>query len=407
MPKAKESSSLQFLKPRQLIKSKHFSHKDVKNIKSNLTNSFAMIYLIAAIALVVIITALGVFMRIQTNNNPMEKFGFMGIVGQYFICIGSALCVVLIFISRRLENKKISTILVRIGGDVLFTAISSYMLCCIFSDAEMGFSTSSETLSAGIIFIAILALIQPMNWVDAFILDIGAAVGIISVSLYCFTAYGMQAVYYYILFALVFPFVCYMVVTLMFYVEAQRYIEIIQNERLHNRAYYDSLTKCKNRHFLNEFIKENTPRWEGKENANLLIIMFDIDNFKLYNDQFSHLGGDFCLRSICDAIRQEFPSPSLDFYRFGGEEFLLFFELKDEKEAPLILKKIQDAIARLELTAPKGAPKENVTVSLGASLLKNITTFEFEDELAVVDGYLYKAKGAGRDAACLNGTIIK
>ena len=68
--------------------------------------------------------------------------------------------------------------------------------------------------------------------------------------------------------------------------------------------------------------------------------MFDIDNFKEYNDQFSHLSGDYCLKSICDGIRKTFPSPSLDFFRYGGEEFLLFLELSNEEDPRYVIEKV-------------------------------------------------------------------
>ena len=192
----------------------------------------------------------------------------------------------------------------------------------------------------------------------------------------------------------------------LFYAESQRYKEVLENEQLHNRAYYDNLTRCKNRHALTEFLRENQYRWDKKDNVNLLMILFDIDNFKLYNDQFSHLGGDYCLRSICDAIRKEFPSPSLDFFRYGGEEFLLFFELKNPDDAPTVLEKVRESISNLDMVAPKGAPKKMVTISVGGMLLRNVKGFEFEHQMKIVDEYLYKAKNSGKDVVCYNGNLI-
>lgn len=202
----------------------------------------------------------------------------------------------------------------------------------------------------------------------------------------------------------IFPICCYFVVTLLFYAESQHYKDLLENDRLNDKAYYDNLTKCKNRHALTEFLKENAKKWKG---SNLLIILFDIDNFKQYNDQFSHLGGDYCLKSIADAVRGEFSSPSLDFFRYGGEEFLLFFELEDIKEAPIIMEKVRKAIRNQEIAAPEGAPKDVVTVSLGGILIEKAESFKFEDELALVDKYLYIAKANGKDVSCFNGELIE
>ncbi len=398
--------SLTFLLPWRLIKSRHFSRKDVRNIKDYLTASFSTIYLIAAAGLAAIITGLSIYMLISTNNHYVEKYGLAALIGQIFIVFSSVASVILIIISRIVKRNRLSINLIRIAGDLLYVGCAAYMLCGIFSDAQMGFTTHDVALSASIIFVAILALMQPMHWSDAFALDLVTTLGIIGISIYCANAFGMQAIYYYIIIAMVYPFACYLVVALLFYAESSRYIEILENERLHNHAYYDHLTHCKNRHALSEFLAENKYRWENKENVNLLITLFDIDDFKLYNDQFSHLGGDYCLKSICDAIRQEFPSPSLDFFRYGGEEFLLFFELENASDAPMTLERIRKAISNLDINAPKGAPKKVVTISLGGLLIKNIKTFEFEKEMQIVDAYLYKAKSFGKDVVCYNDNII-
>ena len=407
--KGNAAESFSFLTPWRLIKARHFTHKDVKNIKDNLVKSFSIVYLIVSFGLAFLLAALMVFMFINSKNKGstiIDHYGLIGLVGQITAITCCLISGSLIIVSRSISNIKVSTTITRIAGDLLYFGASCYMLCCIFTDAEKGFTTEKEALSAGIIFIAILALIQPMYWVDAIILDMGNTFGIYGVSFYCLYKFGMKAIEYYILIATVFPLACYLVISLLFYAESQRYREILENEKLHNHAYYDKLTHCKNRYALSDFLKENKSRWENNDSANLLLIIFDIDDFKLYNDQFSHLGGDYCLRSICDAVRQEFPSPSLDFFRFGGEEFLLFFELKDPNEAPHVMERVRTAISKLEIIAPNGAPKKMVTVSLGGLFMKNIKTFDFEEKMKIADAYLYQAKRSGKDVACYNGTII-
>ena len=404
--KKRPFDSLTFLLPSRIIKDKHLTKKDVKTIKDNLAKSFSTVYLLASIVLTLLVTVLAIYMYIDTKGDIFKICGEEAFVGMISVVAGGFITVLLIALSKMVKDKKTSSILIRIGCDLLYVCVCSYMIACIYSDAKMGFTNKTEALSPGIIFVAILIIIQSMYWIDALVLDFGATFAIIGVSLWCADKYGMQGVYYYALTAVVFPLVCYLVVALLFYAETQRYKEELENERLHNRAYYDSLTLCKNRHSLNEFLKENKSRWEGTVNINLLMALFDIDDFRLYNNQFSHLGGDYCLKSICDAIRREFPSPNLDFFRYGGEEFLLFFELNDPKNATNILDKVRGAISGLDITAPEGAPKKNVTISVGGLLIENIDIFDFEKEMKTVDDYLYKAKASGKDAICYNGSII-
>lgn len=398
--------SITFLLPWRVIREQHLSKKDVKNVKNNMTITSSFVNLIVSILLFLLTVLLHLFMAISTRGHMVETYGFMSLMAQIILGIGSLATLILIIISKNVKNLRICIRLSRIAGILLYLSITGFAYCCIFADAQMGFTKDSETLSASVIFLAILILIRPTHWVDAFLLDLGTAFGTVGVSLYCFLTFNMGAIQYYTLIALFFPIIAYLVLALLFFAETQRYKQLLENERLHNRAYYDHLTHCKNRHALSEFLQENKNRWESKDNANLLMVLFDIDNFKLYNDQFSHLGGDYCLRSICDAVREEFPSPSLDFFRYGGEEFLMFFELRNPEDAPLIMQKIRLAISKLDIVAPEGAPKKMVTISLGGLLINNVDQFEFENEMKTVDSYLYKAKANGKDVACFNGQII-
>lgn len=395
-----------FLLPGKVIKSKHLQRKDVRAIKNNLAHSFSLVSILGGLIMSALIGVMVIYQVTTINSNYVETFGFTALVGTITLIGGSLLSTLMIIIARLTKNNKVKIALTRIACDFLYACVCSYMICCIYADAEKGYTTQTEAISASIIFVAVLLLVQPMYWADALILDLGTAAGIVGVSVYCVGKFDMKGVYYYGLIALAFPFVCYMIIALLFYAETQRYKEVIENERLHNHAYYDSLTQCKNRHALNEFLEENKIRWSGRDNTNLLIILFDIDDFRLYNNQFSHLGGDFCLKSICDSIRKVFPSPDLDFYRYGGEEFLLFFELKDPKDAKIVAEKVRKSVYGLDITAPKGAPKENVTISVGALFIESVDRFVFEKEMEKVDEYLYKAKAAGKDVVCFNGSII-
>ena len=404
----KLTEKLIFILPSAVIKQKHLRRKDVNKIKDNITSNFTIIRILGAAALYILSFILLIFMGIGTGWKQIEVYGIGSITSQIvsmFACLVSLVLSICGAISER-KNKENSALLGRLSGDILFVGIAAQLLLGLFSDAEMGYTTQAEALSASVILITLLVLIQPAYWTDAIILDLSFTAAFLIVCSYCVNAFGMKAFHYYILLALFFPICCYFVVSVLFYAECQHYRDLIEKERLNDKAYYDHLTQCKNRYALSKFLKENQKRWENRENVNLLIILFDVDNFKEYNDQFSHLGGDYCLKSISDAVRRAFPSPGLDFFRYGGEEFLLFFELEDSNDAPKYMEEVRRAIAGLDIVAPKGAPKEVVTVSIGGLLLQNIESFSFEEEMALVDSYLYKAKAAGKDVSCYNGNII-
>ena len=404
--KTVKNKTASFLFPNRLIKSKNFSKKDVRKIKDNLAKSVSNVYLIVSITITVLVGILFIFMSTRTEQGVAEQYGLLAFIGMITVLAGGFISIGLIVASKFLSGKKYVTTLLRIANIIFYLSLLTYMLFALYSDAEKGFIVQEEALSASVILITILLLIQPAFWIDAMILDIGTSIGLLAMAIYCLNVFGMKAIHYYAMIAIMFPVFSYVIISLLFYAEGQRYEEYMENERLHNNAYYDSLTQCKNRYALTDFLKENQSRWVGRENINLLIVLFDIDDFRLYNSQFSHLGGDYCLKAICESIRNEFKSPNLDFFRYGGEEFLLFFELEEENEAPIYLERVRHSISNLDITAPKGAPKNVVTISVGGLLLNNIKSFSFEEEMKTVDGYLYKAKESGKDAVCYNGSIM-
>lgn len=396
----------EYLYPLSLIRNNHLTNRDVRRIKDNISLNMTIIRLISGILLFLFATGMMVFMGLATDWKQIEVYGLTSLFAQIAAMIGCGTAVILIVTSYFIKNEKTVIVLNRIAAYFLFLGIAIQMLFGIHADAQMGFTTSQESLSASIIFLAALMVVQPSYWFDAILLDFATTFAIIGLSIACKLQFEMKSLHYYIVIALAFPLSCYFIVTLLFYAECQHYKEAEENERLTNQAFYDSLTLCKNRYSLTSFIEENKKRWEENENLYLLIIMFDIDNFKDYNDRFTHLGGDYCLKAIAEVVRKTFPSPSLDFFRYGGEEFLLFFELDNPNKAKDILMRLQNSVRSLNIEAPKGAPKKIVTISSGATIVNNVQEFSFEKQMDIVDKYLYKSKNNGKDISCLDDRFI-
>ena len=407
--KDRNVEGLFFLNPFLVIKRKSFSKKDVNHIKGNISLNFNLFKIIIAAIVYVASFALMIYMRTETGDKQIEVYGYFSIVAQVVSMTGCAASIILLVVSlifKRNKKWNVAVVLSRIGSIILVSTLAAQLMLSIYSDAEKGYTTAKESISASMVMIALLFVIQPSFWLDSIITISGTTIGTFAISLYCSNVFGMQAFHYYAIVCFIFPFMCYFVNNTMFYAESQHYVEIMENEKLNNEAHYDKLTQCKNRHALEDFLAENVKKWEYDQ-ANVLVVLFDIDNFKDYNDQFSHLGGDYCLKSIADAIRKAFPTPDLDFFRYGGEEFLLFFEISEKKEAPRIIEEIREAIEDLKLESPKGAPKDVVTISLGGLLITDFEDFSFEKQMSIVDKYLYIAKSAGKNISCYNGNLLK
>lgn len=404
--KNKRRLSAYYLSPLKVIKDKQLSKKDVRTIKDNIATSMTLFHLIIAVFMYVLSFVVMMFMSVSSNWKQIETYGLTSVIAQVVLMSCSLASIILIIVSYFIKKEHISIILNRISTIILFVGVTTQMILGIYADAQMGFTSQPEILSASIVLVAVLMLVQPSYWTDAIILNILTAISLIVITIICAISFKMDGIFYYIVIALAYPIVTFAINNLLFYVECKNYEENIENERLTNKAYYDNLTLCKNRHALKLFLDENSSKWERKENLNLLIVLFDIDNFKEYNDKFSHLGGDYCLKSIAEGIRKAFPSPSLDFFRYGGEEFLLFFELENEEDAKATMEKIRKSIEELNIEAPKGAPQKVVTISVGGTLIRSVKHFSFEEQMSTVDKYLYEAKNSGKDVSCLDGKLI-
>ena len=400
------SNNFAFLSPYMSIRSEHLSKRDVINIKLSLGYKIGVACLLAAVAILVVDIILFTIFSVQSGFNMINTQGINGVIALGVSAIGCLFSIVFVSISIKSKNEIVKQRCCRIGHLILFITVATQMIFSIHGDAVMGYLNAEESVSAGILLIAILMLIQPVFWSETITLDLIVSVALILSALHCSKSHNIAGVHYYVIVGIAYLFACYLITSILFYAETQRYCQVLRNERLYNTAIYDELTQCKNRYALREFLKHNHKRWESKQ-VNILMIMFDIDNFKEYNDQFSHPGGDYCLRSVADSIRKEFQSPNLDFFRYGGEEFILFLEIRNLQDAPKLILQVRNSIKGLNIGAPEGAPKEMVTISVGGTTIVTPIDFNFEEYLRVVDKYLYKAKAAGKDICCLNDKIVK
>lgn len=91
--------------------------------------------------------------------------------------------------------------------------------------------------------------------------------------------------------------------------------------RLQKIAATDELTQALNRSKFEEIIGREMDR-AARGRQPLSIIIFDIDRFKMVNDNFGHLTGDHVLRTLAGIVREHIRDSDY-LVRWGGEEFLV------------------------------------------------------------------------------------
>ena len=86
-------------------------------------------------------------------------------------------------------------------------------------------------------------------------------------------------------------------------------------------ATVDELTGAYNRRYLEFYLKRLT---ETEKGLRLSLLMFDIDNFKHYNDTYSHAAGDNILRQATQLLKRCCREQDI-VVRMGGDEFAVLF----------------------------------------------------------------------------------
>ncbi|HEY8891013.1 MAG TPA: GGDEF domain-containing protein [Clostridium sp.] len=126
-------------------------------------------------------------------------------------------------------------------------------------------------------------------------------------------------------------------------------------------------------------------------------MVFDLDGFKVINDEFGHLFGDEVIKQVSKACSSILREDDI-FARFGGDEFVIIFkgiELKNgEKEAEQILNTVRN------LNIYNNGKLIPITISIGVTDNLSCAAKYFNELFRVADLRLYKAKNRGRNQVC-------
>ena len=132
-----------------------------------------------------------------------------------------------------------------------------------------------------------------------------------------------------------------------------------------------------------------------KLSLDLVVIIFDLDNFKNVNDTYGHLAGDFLLKQIAFLVKNQIIRSEDFFARFGGEEFCIVFFNKNMQEVLKIAERIRHIIASHEFKYQEYVIP-HITVSIGLALL-DPTIESWEDLFEKADKAVYISKRNGKN----------
>lgn len=165
----------------------------------------------------------------------------------------------------------------------------------------------------------------------------------------------------------------------------------IEAASLRNEVLTDPLTELLNRRAFDQNLEHAMRQWERHRRAFVLVIG-DIDHFKLINDRFGHPVGDEVLRQMAIRLRSGLRKSDLAF-RIGGEEFAVLLTETSLRAGAEVAEKLRLRIDQEPVVLPAGQTIFP-TMSFGVGGPGPQTTSAL---MSLVDRALYQAKRLGRN----------
>lgn len=169
-----------------------------------------------------------------------------------------------------------------------------------------------------------------------------------------------------------------------------------ERERAEHMALIDDLTGLPNRRLGRQFLEMEVAA--ARRGRRIVLVIFDLDNFKDYNDRHGHLAGDRALNAMGNALMANTRKMNLS-ARWGGEEFMAVLSDSTPEGALVFVKRVMES---LERNCPPTGP---VTVSAGLAAFGDGMT-SADDLIAAADAALYRAKAEGRNRVVVHDPSI-
>ncbi|MES2114675.1 MAG: EAL domain-containing protein [Pseudomonadota bacterium] len=163
-------------------------------------------------------------------------------------------------------------------------------------------------------------------------------------------------------------------------------------DHLHYLAHVDPVTALPNRNAFNDKLATALAHADRQETS-VVLLLLDLDNFKVVNDTLGHNSGDVLLQMVAQRLTQTLRTTDV-ICRIGGDEFVVIVEPhEDETEPDAVARKILRALA-----APFQLDHHLLYVS--ASIGVNVYPQHARDEQALMRGAdtaMYYAKNQGKN----------
>jgi len=173
----------------------------------------------------------------------------------------------------------------------------------------------------------------------------------------------------------------------------------IDNARLYRRtlelACTDGLTGLYNQRQFKKMFAEELAR-SARYGKPLSLVLFDVDNFKKFNDTYGHPTGDVVLQALATLLK-ELLRDSDRLFRYGGEEFVALLPETAFADALQVAERIRIFV---ETESPRFL--DRVPVGHGITVSVGVASFPEDGNnpatlFKTVDDLMYEAKRKGKN----------
>ena len=179
-------------------------------------------------------------------------------------------------------------------------------------------------------------------------------------------------------------------------------------EQLRSLAITDELSGAYNRRFFDSWMAHVLA--EAKEkHSRVTLLLFDVDDFKKYNDTFGHASGDAIIRELIKLLRACTRTHDL-VARVGGDEFAVVFRDSEAPRQPNSEhpRDVLAATERFRRAIKNHQWPEICKIKGHISISGGLATFPWDADslemlMAKADEALLKAKAAGKNVILLHG----
>lgn len=163
----------------------------------------------------------------------------------------------------------------------------------------------------------------------------------------------------------------------------------MQLDLMRSLAFRDQLTGLFSRHYLTDYLEQEIQ--DASREANTVLALCDIDDFKTINDVRGHQSGDIAIACIADILDDLAGGNPV--IRWGGEELLVVLFSSPDHEALRLCNRMREEVAAYRID--DGAGEFSCTLTFGLS--SHDPDLTFAENFARIDRALYHGKETGKN----------